>query len=827
MNLKEVWKKEDVILSQDLDSPELVVLSFSVSGGKIIEFYVAPEVINRLATNGFALINVQLDNGQVYFKMVETLKLSFLTRDQQEALSDNVKPENLKEYKNEVGSYAILHPSRSTGKKFLSQQGWQEEELRYPVYVKDSSFLIEGEDEGVEEAKVRIEMEEPEIIDNHKEESSPSEKYDILDLGIKRNSLEEFLKEDLSKLSNREIPVEKYNYIFQKAASAGFTPVEINKYLQLWKNKSIENFLKEDLKKLPSGQLDEDNYNKLYQKALESGFYASEVYLFLEKVKKNGVSGATARNQGFSMKNPNQNFQYKNKDNGIRKNYSNEKVKSFSEKKSQDNIEKGNYIYEETDSPNPKGALFKLFSWIVILGAIIAGGIWGVTSLLSTDGGAVVAESKDKTSSETKVAATKNVEDIIFRMHGSNTVGAKLAPELVKAYLKTQNAKNIQTEVTAENESIISADLEGKRVGVEIKAHGSTTGFKSLKASACDIGMASRSIKDKEVKELSFLGDMTSINSEHVLALDGIAVIVNRQNPIDKLTIDQLAGIFSGEISSWDQIGGSGGTIKVFARDKNSGTFDTFKSLVLKSKKKKLIENAVRIESNADLSDMVSRDENGIGFVGLPYVRDSKALRISDGDATAFYPNTLTVGHEDYPLSRRLFLYTEQNIKNPHVKRFIDFALSSMGQDIAEAVEFVPQKIKLYTPDENSNAPYAYNTIVSNAKKMSLTFRFKFGSDELDNKAVTDTKRVYQYISGMSNPGSAKIILLGFADNIGNPEANKMISEKRARKVAGVLESYGITVSDVVGFGEAMPVASNDSKSGRDKNRRVEIWIKN
>ena len=120
----------------------------------------------------------------------------------------------------------------------------------------------------------------------------------------------------------------------------------------------------------------------------------------------------------------------------------------------------------------------------------------------------------------------------LLRIHGSNTIGAKLGPDIAKRFLRQSGYQNIrQIPGAKENEVFILATKNRDVFNIEIKAHGSSTSFKSLEAGLCDVGMASRRIKDKEKKKLKFLGDMTTVNNEHVLAIDGIAVVVNKKKP--------------------------------------------------------------------------------------------------------------------------------------------------------------------------------------------------------------------------------------------------------------------------------------------------------
>ena len=133
--------------------------------------------------------------------------------------------------------------------------------------------------------------------------------------------------------------------------------------------------------------------------------------------------------------------------------------------------------------------------------------------------------------------------------------------------------------------------------------------------------MASRRIKNNELKQLQKrAGNLNQVGNEHIIGLDGLAVIVNQNNVIKQLSNETLAKIFSGDISNWSQIGGASLPIDIYARDSHSGTWDTFKNLVLKKHNKKLSSQARRLESSSELSNLVSQNEAAIGFISLNYV---------------------------------------------------------------------------------------------------------------------------------------------------------------------------------------------------------------
>jgi len=413
----------------------------------------------------------------------------------------------------------------------------------------------------------------------------------------------------------------------------------------------------------------------------------------------------------------------------------------------------------------------------------------------------------------------------LFRIHGSNTVGEELAPALVKDYLASRGGTEIVTKTTdVALETRIEALLDGEPVAVEIHAHGSSTAFADLAAGATDIGMSSRKIKGEEVAKLApTLGDLSLGDAEHIIALDGLAVVVNPGLAIREMNVATVAAIFAGEIANWQQLGGPDLPIQLFARDDNSGTWDSFDTMVLKPSGKTLADAARRFESSQELSDGVAATPGAIGFIGLPYVRRAKLLAISGDDNTlALFPNNFTVSTEDYPLARRLYLYLSAQSSNMEARQFIDHVHASQGQGVVGDIGFISQNISATKPPVTDDLPYEYLQLTEQAERLSINVCFALGSDGIDNKAQRDLFRLASYLE--ANPGR-RVLLLGFTDSVGSQDVNLRLSKTRAELVSKELMKLGIFPYKVEGFGALAPVAANDNDEGRQRNRRVEVWI--
>jgi phosphate transport system substrate-binding protein len=421
-------------------------------------------------------------------------------------------------------------------------------------------------------------------------------------------------------------------------------------------------------------------------------------------------------------------------------------------------------------------------------------------------------------------------EKVLLRLQGSNTIGATLAPRLAEAYLNLLGDRNVIVEHGAQStDTKVYASNGGHRDVITISAHGSSTAFEGLRREAADIGMASRRIKADEVQLLSSYGDMTAgysgmtgPASEHVLGLDGIAVVVNRANKVSELSKNTVAAIFAGIIKNWSQLGGEPGEITVYARDNKSGTYDTFDALVLAGGK--LTPTAKRFEDSAELTAAVAADPNGIGFIGLPFIGPTKALAISDAGAAPLLPTRFTVATEDYPVARRLYLYTPQPSPNRNVGRFIEFALSREGQAIVEQAGFVALTIKSEKIAVPQGASAQYQKLTKGALRLSSSFRFAAGSATLDNRALKEFDRVVDFMATVDLPPD-HLMLFGFSDNQDQPEVSLALSKQRVQAVADLLARHGLPVGTSMAVGAELPVADNSTAEGREKNRRVEVFV--
>jgi len=227
---------------------------------------------------------------------------------------------------------------------------------------------------------------------------------------------------------------------------------------------------------------------------------------------------------------------------------------------------------------------------------------------------------------------------------------------------------------------------------VAVTGGGSGTGFASLIAGTCDIAMTSRKIKEKE-RQLA--GKHGVSLKEIEAALDGLAVVVNPSNPVSRLTMAQLADIYTGRISNWKEIGGKDQGIVVLSREVNSGTHVYFKEHVLQrgdpKSKEEYSPEALLLSSSQAIADEVAGNPGTIGYYGMGYVTSSqKPVAIAKDENSPYVEPTIeNVVKASYPISRPLFLYVNE-ASQEKVRKFINFTLSEEGQKIVLENEFVP-----------------------------------------------------------------------------------------------------------------------------------------
>lgn len=238
------------------------------------------------------------------------------------------------------------------------------------------------------------------------------------------------------------------------------------------------------------------------------------------------------------------------------------------------------------------------------------------------------------------------------------------------------------------------AENPGKYVSVT--GGGSGTGIAGIINNKCDVANASRLMKDKEIKQAKDLGVEPK---RIVIAIDGLSIIVNQNNPLDKLTMDEVGKIFRGEISNWKEIGGNDMPITLYGRQSNSGTFDFMVEHVQKGDPASTMN---RMNGNSQIVEAVKQDVSGIGYVGVGYAKEATGITVlkiakqAGGEyVSPLISSNVTSGK--YPISRPLNQYVNGKPAGA-VKEFLQFELGIQGQRVVEDMGFfsIPEEYKQF-----------------------------------------------------------------------------------------------------------------------------------
>lgn len=291
----------------------------------------------------------------------------------------------------------------------------------------------------------------------------------------------------------------------------------------------------------------------------------------------------------------------------------------------------------------------KFFSIILALAAVLVLAACGGSNNEEESDGANEAE--DTETAETTDEATEGASlEGTITMAGSTSV-QPLSEELAAAFMD------------------IHPDAR-----LEVSGGGSGAGVQAAQENAADFGAVSREIKEDE----------TGIE-EYVIAIDGIAIVVNPDNPVEDLTLEDITKIFNGEIVNWSEVGGDDADIVVVSREDGSGTRGAFTDIVLGGEDT-LVETALIQNTTGGVAEAVSNDVNAIGYMSVGSMDDSvKGLAVEGAEPTAE-----NIKSGDYPVSRPFnYVSNADEELSELAQAFLDFVLSDEGQQIVEENGFI------------------------------------------------------------------------------------------------------------------------------------------
>ncbi|MEM7543951.1 MAG: phosphate ABC transporter substrate-binding/OmpA family protein [Pseudomonadota bacterium] len=437
-----------------------------------------------------------------------------------------------------------------------------------------------------------------------------------------------------------------------------------------------------------------------------------------------------------------------------------------------------------------------------------------------------------------------------FNITGASVAGGDLLVRLIAGYAEAQSAE-VFVDFVAETRTMqmnIANASDEQLATVSISRADSTTAYEKLLSGESQVILATRRPTDEERAAFAAAGKSNDISSanEVVLALDGLAIVVADGNPLRSISLDDAAGIFSGQIDNWAAFGGPDAPIRVVASGTDTATSTFFQDQVLGPRQTAIMSSLDTATSEEEVVSIVRDDARAIGLTTITAATNVKALPIRQACGLVAPPTSFAVKSEEYPLARRLFLYSLSSGIPARAQEFIDYALSDTGQQRIAEAGFVSQSVE--QRDMNAFGMRLATALISSSDnrelrqlrtmadelvdsvQLSSTLRFRTGSAELDSKALSDIQRLAKQFNSPQF-GNREVILVGFTDSIGRVDLNNILSQRRALQVRESIVAASEGALDprlvkVLGFGPTAPIGCNDSVEGRDVNRRVEVWVK-
>ena len=433
---------------------------------------------------------------------------------------------------------------------------------------------------------------------------------------------------------------------------------------------------------------------------------------------------------------------------------------------------------------------------------------------------------------------------------GSATIGEVLMPALIEAFALRNNYAVQRINGSDRRFDYLLADKNTGRELAVFTFHVTNTdeGFADLLADEADIVMAMREIRKAEA-EVGFeagLGNMENPNRSRVLALDAMVATVAPGNPVRAISAQDLARVFAGQITNWRTLGGQDAPISLHLLSEQSGISQAVEDRLMRPGGMTISSAVTRHETGGHLSFAVLTDPFAIGISTYSETGNTQVLTLQGTCGFSLRAARRTVKTEDYPLTAPMFLYLPAR-RLPKVARdFLTYTRSPSAQIVIRRAGFVdqaPEEVSINAQgDRFANAIAVSGEEVpldelkrmvrrlSPMKRLTTTFRFETGSTRLDAQSRSNVQQLARALEA-GTYDARKLVFVGFSDGEGDAGANKEIGAKRAEAVRNaVLEAAETANADrlaieLESFGEALPMACDDSAWGRQANRRVEVWV--
>ncbi|RBI83009.1 cell envelope biogenesis protein OmpA [Rhodosalinus halophilus] len=461
---------------------------------------------------------------------------------------------------------------------------------------------------------------------------------------------------------------------------------------------------------------------------------------------------------------------------------------------------------------------------------------------LTVDGSGVVCEGPGCPSLEPFVAD--------LRLSGSATIADVLMPALIEGFAMRSGFALTRERPDASHSRFTLYEASGQPLArFHLRSTTTDEGFADLLADEADVALAVREIRADEAQRAreAGLGDLTAPERSRVLALDGLVPVVAPGNPVLAIAPLDLARILAGKIDNWQALGGPDAPITLHVRDAESGLGQAVADRILAPAGLALDEGAVRHPTDAALVRAVASDRLGLGVASFAELGNTQPLALTGRCGFVLRAERRAIKMEDYPLTTPLFLYLPMR-RLPEIARdFLIYLRSAPAQIVIRRAGFVDQAAEEVPiadqGDRFVNAIASAGPEVSlgelkrmvetldGMRRLTVSFRFRTGSAALDAQSVSNVEALAQALATGRYDGR-QLLFVGFSDGQGPAVTNAQIAARRAEAVRDAVlaaaEDADLSRVEIAtdAFGEALPMACDESAWGRQVNRRVEVWVR-
>lgn len=449
--------------------------------------------------------------------------------------------------------------------------------------------------------------------------------------------------------------------------------------------------------------------------------------------------------------------------------------------------------------------------------------------------------------------ACPNLTDFVaeIMLAGSPTMAEVLLPALLEGFAR-HNGYITQRVPLPDNGFIYELRRSDRALPAArflFQISNTDQGIDALLNGRADIALALREIRPEELERAreAGLGDLTLPNRSRVLSLDAMVPIVAPGNPVRSLSVDDLARVLSGVVTNWAELGGPDAPIAVHLPGEGSGLAQAVEDRILKPAGAVATTDAARHDRGSQLARAVEADPFALGIASFAEIGTASALMLSGACGYSITATRRSIKTEDYPLNSPMFLYIPARRLPKTARELLVYALGPSAQmvireagfvdQMPELVELSAQGARLANAIETAGDEVPLTELqrltqtLSSLARLTTSFRFEAGSSRPDAQSRSNIQQLAQALE-IGTYDARKLVFVGFSDGVGPASGNQNIALRRAQAVRDAVIAAAETANldrveiGVEAFGEAMPMACDDSDWGRQVNRRVEVWTR-